>query len=436
MQSVNPASFSQGMTSDPQSNVANPQANSPDLSSGQFGVNNPSTPSSPMPQSNPITQNANSISTDMLTQATRQGDQAVSQAAASSGGGGGGGGDIFGQILGIGSKILPFLAQGGPVGLAQGGMPDTQGMDPTAAMSLGYLVGALHQRDYNGSPDTLTKAAEQVKQRLTMSGTQEPASPTTAATNNVQIGREQSPYTGTTNGMAETKNSTIDLRNELGQKGFKGFASGGDVSADTNLAQQSLMQALGLNNTQQGSGNSNNQAQAAQPMQQQPQPTPETQPTPTQPQQNGFMQGLAMGGPPMGAADPSQGGPPPLQPGQTFQGDGSVKGPGGPQDDAIPAKLSNGEFVFSQPAVQFFGVDKLVKMNDQGKQGFMQAIGQVQANQQQGPQGPPGAGQPPQATTPQAPPSMPPQQPPMMQARGGLTTSPTMRNKAHGYMGI
>lgn len=100
-------------------------------------------------------------------------------------------------------------------------------------------------------------------------------------------------------------------------------------------------------------------------------------------------------------AAPPPGGNQPLGQGQTFQGDGQVKGPGGPTDDAIPAKLSNGEFVMSAPATAFIGVDKLTKMNEQGK-GFMRSMQQADANQQQGPaqggpppaapMGPPGAG--------------------------------------------
>lgn len=447
MQSVNPSSFSSGMTSDPQNNVPNPTA-SPDVSSGQFSVNNPSQGTSSLPSSNPITQNANSISTDILANATRAGDAAQANATQSSASSkSSGGGDIFSEILGIGSKVLPFfLNQGGAVGLAQGGMPE-QNMNPQAAMSLGYLVGALHQRDYNGTPDTLAHAADQVKQRLVQN---------TGYTHGERPLSIQGPHAydfnanDTDEGAESRSNRDYSTPREFHQMMSqpthpKGFASGGDVSADSQLAQQSLMQALGLtNNSQQGSGNSNaqQQAQPATPMQQQPEPTPENQPVPTQPSQQGFMQGLAVGGPPMPPPGQPPGapgnGPPPLQPGQTFQGDGSVKGPGGPTDDAIPAKLSNGEFVMSQPAVQFFGVDKLVKMNEQGKQGFMQAIGQVQANQQQGP----GAAAPQGASMqPPMPPQAPPQQPPMGQANGGPmfnpnSTSPTMRNKTHGYMGL
>lgn len=45
---------------------------------------------------------------------------------------------------------------------------------------------------------------------------------------------------------------------------------------------------------------------------------------------------------------------------------GEVDGPGGPHDDAIPAWLSDGEYVLNAEAVQHFGLDKLHKMNQRG----------------------------------------------------------------------
>jgi hypothetical protein len=45
---------------------------------------------------------------------------------------------------------------------------------------------------------------------------------------------------------------------------------------------------------------------------------------------------------------------------------GEIDGPGGPEDDAIPAWLSDGEFVLNADAVQHFGLDRLEKMNQVG----------------------------------------------------------------------
>lgn len=195
------------------------------------------------------------------------------------------------------------------------------------------------------------------------------------------------------------------------------FAGGGEATSATpsnpQMDQIMLMKALGLIPPDNGSSMDNSNQQ------QQPQQQP-----------NAFA-----GGGQSTIANPNAA-QAPLQPGQEFQGDGSVKGPGGPQDDAIPARLSNGEFVFSQPAVQFFGVDKLTKQNEQGKQGFMQVTQQVQANQPGAANGPPGA---PQSAvmspgqSQQSPQAMPSQQPPMAQAKGG--PSVTMR-KGSGYMGL
>lgn len=47
-------------------------------------------------------------------------------------------------------------------------------------------------------------------------------------------------------------------------------------------------------------------------------------------------------------------------------GDGPVRGPGGPRDDAVPAMLSKGEFVLNEGAVKHFGLAKLNKMNEVG----------------------------------------------------------------------
>lgn len=346
-----------------------------------------------------------------------------------SGGGSSGGGGGIGSFLGpIGSIIGALFAEGGVVGdkangFAGGGQVDN---GKNSALATGYLVGALHQKKYGGNPKTLPDAANEIKAMLSGGSSQ--------------------------------------------QAGPQGLASGGmpnnDTSAaDQQLAMQALMKALGVDNAastqQQNSNQQTTQASQIQPAQQQA-PANVANGAPQGPQSFGNSEaqvggapnpqrGYAMGGMPSsqpmmqskgyaaGGADmmppqgPPQGPPgqdpnaqPPLQAGQQFQGDGSVKGPGGPQDDAIPAKLSNGEYVIAAPAVQFFGVDKLDKLNEQGKQGFAQSIGQVQQNQQQSPQGQPSTQ--PQGQSPtqaQAP-------PPMMQAKGGTV----MRAKGSGYCGL
>jgi hypothetical protein len=48
-----------------------------------------------------------------------------------------------------------------------------------------------------------------------------------------------------------------------------------------------------------------------------------------------------------------------------FEG-GDVEGPGGPEDDTVPAWLSDGEFVLNADAVRHFGLDRLHKMNNKG----------------------------------------------------------------------
>jgi hypothetical protein len=48
--------------------------------------------------------------------------------------------------------------------------------------------------------------------------------------------------------------------------------------------------------------------------------------------------------------------------------DGAVEGEGGPKDDLIPAKLSDGEFVFSAEAVDAIGLENLELMHNQAKQ--------------------------------------------------------------------
>jgi hypothetical protein len=55
-----------------------------------------------------------------------------------------------------------------------------------------------------------------------------------------------------------------------------------------------------------------------------------------------------------------------VTPGSYGAAGGEVDGPGGPQDDMVPALLSDGEFVLNAEAVQHFGLDRLNKMNQRG----------------------------------------------------------------------
>jgi len=49
---------------------------------------------------------------------------------------------------------------------------------------------------------------------------------------------------------------------------------------------------------------------------------------------------------------------------------GPVEGPGGPKDDLINAKLSDGEFVMPAEVVEFYGLDRLHKMMAKAKEGL------------------------------------------------------------------
>jgi hypothetical protein len=55
---------------------------------------------------------------------------------------------------------------------------------------------------------------------------------------------------------------------------------------------------------------------------------------------------------------------------QPFAEGGPVEGPGGPKDDLINAKLSDGEFVMPAEAVEFYGLDRLTKMMTKAKEGL------------------------------------------------------------------
>lgn len=50
--------------------------------------------------------------------------------------------------------------------------------------------------------------------------------------------------------------------------------------------------------------------------------------------------------------------------------EGMIEGPGTETSDSIPAKLSDGEFVFTAKAVKQLGVDKLMKMMQKAEQEF------------------------------------------------------------------
>ena len=53
-----------------------------------------------------------------------------------------------------------------------------------------------------------------------------------------------------------------------------------------------------------------------------------------------------------------------------FAGDGAVNGPGTGTSDSIPARLSDGEFVFTKKAVDQIGVDNLQKMMDDAERAY------------------------------------------------------------------
>lgn len=56
--------------------------------------------------------------------------------------------------------------------------------------------------------------------------------------------------------------------------------------------------------------------------------------------------------------------------GGEFDGEGAVSGPGTETSDSIPAKLSDGEFVFTAKSVKQLGVDKLRKMMDKAEREY------------------------------------------------------------------
>jgi len=48
--------------------------------------------------------------------------------------------------------------------------------------------------------------------------------------------------------------------------------------------------------------------------------------------------------------------------------EGLIKGPGGPEDDEVLARLSDGEFVFSAEAVEVIGLEKLEAMHNRARE--------------------------------------------------------------------
>jgi hypothetical protein len=55
---------------------------------------------------------------------------------------------------------------------------------------------------------------------------------------------------------------------------------------------------------------------------------------------------------------------------EEFTNDGMVEGPGNETSDSIPARLSDGEFVFTAKSVKQIGVDKLMKMMKKAEEEF------------------------------------------------------------------
>lgn len=366
-------------------------------------------------------------------------------------------GDVFGGLFAEGGPVT----HGNPVNeFAEGG--EVKQNPPQDALTMGYLIGAHHQKNYGGTPKTLTQAANDIKQILM-------GSPDDTFMEYDSKDRQNSRVPGEgTHQIREDRSQPPPDQPIKGQE--RGFASGGsttpsaststtqaaDPTATTSTPQKSfnsyddLAQYYGENTGDTSSVGGDSSSQSAPQSQQSSMPTstPTTNTltpsassssTTTAPDpvsispntvkgsykyasQGGYMN-YADGGP---GEQPQQ----PLQAGQQFQGDGSVKGPGGPQDDAIPAKLSNGEFVMSAPATQFFGVDKLNQMNEKGKQGFMQMTQQVQDNQN--PQG-----QSPGAEAQMAPPGNGMMQRPQMPPQGAMKDGGSvLRSKGSGYMGL
>lgn len=356
----------------------------------------------------------------------------------SQGSSGSGGSDIGSTIANIGLKVLPiiggFLADGGQV----------NSPDPKIAAGMGYLVGALHQSQFGGDPAALEKTvqfAKELMQQNSPSNTSNPLSDTPRD-------KLQRDYDSPMDTDENIQTNPVTPNGEMNRQGFQSMhnkpnrmSQGGEVN-DNSQVQKAILDAMGLGQHQQMADNSATVGASPQTADQNVRDIfsshdPDINKNMLYPEawsasnkmrqelQHKVHPGFAEGGAP-------------LQPGQEFQGDGSVKGPGGPTEDAIPAKLSNGEFVMSAAATKFFGVDKLVQMNEKGKAGFMQALGAVDQNQQQPPSGAPGQ------MSPQGAPQMPQQNSPapvMMQAQQsppqpGMAKGGPTYNPNKGYCGL
>ncbi len=156
------------------------------MPSGQFNTTepgqNPTGPSvSPVPGPMPIPQQEAPTINNMQSSSKKSGGGILGAIGSVVG-------SIFGGPIGgavggaAGSALGGLFNQGGPVyGYAEGGMglnPDgtygsAQTLEPgpanpqmNNAIGLGYLIGALHQQDFAGTPETLQQAAEQIKQMM------------------------------------------------------------------------------------------------------------------------------------------------------------------------------------------------------------------------------------------------------------------------------
>jgi hypothetical protein len=107
--------------------------------------------------------------------------------------------------------------------------------------------------------------------------------------------------------------------------------------------------------------------------------------------------------------------------------------------DSVPAKLSKGEFVLDAATVQFFGVDKIIKMQEKAHQGIAEHLAQQDANQKQAQQAPQAQPQPQQqpAGLGAPPPQMPNQTAPQPNAtdqRIQATDTPKPQNSPLSMM--
>ncbi len=295
-----------------------------------------------------------------------------SSSSSSSGGGLGGIGDIISKGIGF---LGGLFAKGGPV----------KTTDPHSA-GIGFLVGSLHQHKYGGDPAHLQDAINEAKSIVmgNGSGEQQPKM--------AQGGEVQSPGINAAISQAmglsdpsQTPSHSAQMTLQNPSAGMDQPFQGSPLGSPTNAPNPGAVTQM-----EQGSVGGNLQDRNILNMLQgQSQGQSGLYSNGTQEQKVGkpaMKKGGYMDETNMPIAQPSMY----AKGGEAFQGDGSVKGPGTATSDSIDAKLSNGEFVFSQPAVQFFGVDKLTKMNEQGKQGFMESMAQVQQNQMNSPQGDPG----------------------------------------------